>query len=393
MDYTMDRLPLYHGMPPPRYHRRCARALIPLLAWLCVALSLRYGYYGNKRLALGPNSSWMMSASSIFVEQIQVKGEAEQGVVLHGFEEKPELSLETNWSVSKNLFVDSYGRKGFAMWLNEGSRISISWNVDDGSGLRYDDVIIVLIKGEQNLEEFQRLYYTNNHSFMGASKEGGGISEYTVPDDNSYYFGLVNLTPRSVAMTMELNITSKIYDTSKANRICSTSSGPCKLDLRLLGTRYYVLTTPDGDVRLKVWNIEISFAARLIVYFFITGFVIVIVYFILKHLGACNNSQQTRQDQTITEAETEPIVARKEMPCTYGATEEDPESSLCCSSEDLYDGKICVICYDARRDCFFTPCGHCATCFTCGLRIVQEENKVCPICRRLIHKLRRLQSP
>ena len=30
--------------------------------------------------------------------------------------------------------------------------------------------------------------------------------------------------------------------------------------------------------------------------------------------------------------------------------------------------RLCVICFDAPRDCFFLPCGHCATCFTCGTR-------------------------
>ena len=40
------------------------------------------------------------------------------------------------------------------------------------------------------------------------------------------------------------------------------------------------------------------------------------------------------------------------------------------SSEDLYDGKLCVICYDEQRDCFFVPCGHCATCYVCAQRYV-----------------------
>lgn len=30
--------------------------------------------------------------------------------------------------------------------------------------------------------------------------------------------------------------------------------------------------------------------------------------------------------------------------------------------------RLCVICYDSPRDCFFLPCGHCAACFTCGTR-------------------------
>jgi len=29
---------------------------------------------------------------------------------------------------------------------------------------------------------------------------------------------------------------------------------------------------------------------------------------------------------------------------------------------------LCAICFDAPRDCFFLPCGHCVACFACGTR-------------------------
>lgn len=32
--------------------------------------------------------------------------------------------------------------------------------------------------------------------------------------------------------------------------------------------------------------------------------------------------------------------------------------------------RLCILCSDAFRDCFFLPCGHCAACFTCGTRLV-----------------------
>lgn len=30
--------------------------------------------------------------------------------------------------------------------------------------------------------------------------------------------------------------------------------------------------------------------------------------------------------------------------------------------------RLCAICFDAPRDCFFLPCGHCVACFECGTR-------------------------
>ncbi|CAL9747941.1 unnamed protein product [Musa acuminata subsp. burmannicoides] len=378
-------------MPPRRDQRHCARALLPLLAWLCgiaAALSLRYGYYGSNHLALGPNSSRMMTTSSLFVEQLQVKDEAGQGLLLYGFNDRPQLSSETNWTISSDLFVDTYSRQGFSMWLNRGSRIWMAWQVGYG-GESYADMLVVLIKGEQNLEELERY----SHDDMGNSRDGSN-REFTVAEDGMYYLGVINLSLRSITMNMNIKIASKMYDTSKATSICSTSNGECKLKLLFPNAQYYVLATSDSEVPLKVWHIQLSFVARLTSYFLVTGFLVVIVSVILKHLGACC-VEQTRRDQGVeaaaaAEAETEPIAPRKEMACGYGATEEEAESSVCCTAEDLYDGKICVICYDERRSCFFTPCGHSVACCSCAQRVIEEQNKVCPICRRLIHKWRRL---
>lgn len=33
---------------------------------------------------------------------------------------------------------------------------------------------------------------------------------------------------------------------------------------------------------------------------------------------------------------------------------------------------LCILCLDRFRDCFFLPCGHCASCFTCGGRLVSS---------------------
>lgn len=51
--------------------------------------------------------------------------------------------------------------------------------------------------------------------------------------------------------------------------------------------------------------------------------------------------------------------------------------------------RLCVICFDDTRDSFFLPCGHCATCFTCGMRIA-EESSLCPICRKKIRRVRKI---
>lgn len=62
-------------------------------------------------MVLGPSSSRLMKASSVFVDHVEVRDEDKKGVLLYGFYEKPELSFETNWSVADYMIVSSYSRK------------------------------------------------------------------------------------------------------------------------------------------------------------------------------------------------------------------------------------------------------------------------------------------
>lgn len=74
-------------------------------------MSLRYGYYGDRRMEIGPNSSRLMKASAVFVEHVEVRDVDRKGVSLYAFSEEPELSHQTNWTVSNYLIVGSYSRK------------------------------------------------------------------------------------------------------------------------------------------------------------------------------------------------------------------------------------------------------------------------------------------
>lgn len=358
---------------------------------MAFSLSFRYGYYGNYHLVLGPNSSRLMETSSIFVDQIKVRGDAEKGLSLYGFLEKPELSLETNWTASNYFFVEPYHRQGFSLWLNKGSSFKMAWKIQPSS---FKDLLVVLIKGEHNLETLMK--YPASSSTLGLVNltNGNGEAEYTVEEDDSYYLGVVNLNPQSIVLTMKVELSSKLYDTSKAKSQCSAKTGFCRLKLLFPTTQYLLVTTPN-NVDISGAYVELSFVARLVTYVVILGFVVIVIYLVLKYLGACDNRpvvEQAAAAREPSQRETDPLLPTKEVPSVYGSIEEDSDSSLCTSSNDLYDGKICVICYDEPRNCFFVPCGHCATCFDCAQRIVDGDNKVCPICRRPIHKVRRLYN-
>lgn len=48
---------------------------------------------------------------------------------------------------------------------------------------------------------------------------------------------------------------------------------------------------------------------------------------------------------------------------------------------------LCSICMDAKRDAILLDCGHRATCYSCGLRLLQTGSPSCPICRRSIRRV------
>ncbi|KAJ8539528.1 hypothetical protein K7X08_013780 [Anisodus acutangulus] len=145
-------------------------------------------------------------------------------------------------------------------------------------------------------------------------------------------------------------------------------------------------------IRIK-WEAQTSILNQLEVSL-IKGVSVIIICLILKSLGACDDESYAEERPVSREVtETDPIMPQKEVRSIYGTYEEEANSSRSSSSEDLYDGKICVICYDNPRNCFFVPCGHCATCQECAQRIVDVESRVFPVCRRPIHKVRKLIIP
>lgn len=97
---------------------------------------------------------------------------------------------------------------------------------------------------------------------------------------------------------------------------------------------------------------------------------VIIISLMLKYLKNCEINNDSMEQVRATE--TSRLLPKEEtISFTYGTCEEDLESGKCScssSSEDLYDGKICIICYDDQRNCFFVPCGHCATCYNCAQR-------------------------
>ncbi|KAK6923105.1 hypothetical protein RJ641_011409 [Dillenia turbinata] len=175
-----------------------------------------------------------------------------------------------------------------------------------------------------------------------------------------------------------------------------------RLNFHLPNPHPATLTSTFDDDPAEEWCFAVFLVVRLIAYFAVLGVLVLIISMILKYLANCEIG---RDEEEGSHSETNPLRPQKAIPVSYGTYNDlesgnssgsgsssgSSSSSNTMSSEDLYDGKICVICYDDPRDCFFVPCGHCATCYLCALRIIEEgETRVCPVCRRYIHKVRKL---
>ncbi|XP_061343286.1 E3 ubiquitin-protein ligase APD2-like isoform X2 [Gastrolobium bilobum] len=369
--------------------------LAPMTLYICGILL--YGFYGDTRLVLGPSSSRLMKASSVFVEQVEVTNEYNNGVLLYAFNKKPELSSQTNWSASKFLVVGAYSRKGISLWLNKGSTIRMRWEAPASSINQLEGIVI---KGERKFEKLKPKETFFLDAVAGRESVDGKEAEYIVEEDDGYHIGVLNMNARSIILTMNVNVSAKVYDTTKAKKMCSAANGSCRLSLLFPNTYYVILTAPKiGDD--DEWYVEVSFIARVIAYVAVLGLFMIVIFLILRCLGVRdvddhNTNVETYETSNVVAAqeitENEAMTHLKPNPMTYGTNENrDEESDVSSSSSDeLYDEKLCIICYDEQRNCFFVPCGHCATCYDCAQRIVDGESKVCPVCRRLIHKVRRL---
>lgn len=96
-------------------------------------------------------------------------------------------------------------------------------------------------------------------------------------------------------------------------------------------------------------------------------------------------SKLQNEDTVGSESERALLTPKDEDIASLGSSYDSEPNSDEEKLEDLearlYEGKaignvrssnsikqLCVICFDAPKDCFFLPCGHCAACIACSTR-------------------------
>ncbi|KAL3646355.1 hypothetical protein CASFOL_011535 [Castilleja foliolosa] len=138
-------------------------------------------------------------------------------------------------------------------------------------------------------------------------------------------------------------------------------------------------------------RVMVEFVMRYAFYAALIAIFLMVVALIVKLMWHCDGDELGESARPNERTRLLMSKGQDVVVTIYGTNENGSESDNSTSSDDWYDGKICVICYDEPRNCFFIPCGHCVACINCVHKIKNEECKSCPICRGIIDKVRKLR--
>ncbi|GAB2285732.1 hypothetical protein Dimus_020169 [Dionaea muscipula] len=372
--------------------------------WFFASMTLILGFYGPADLQLGPNCSRLITTNPIFVQSIKAQVEDQvSGPMLYGFHRTPPLDVETTWSETHSVSVLANYHQEWVYYLNPGSTLDISYDVEFPS---YAPMSLVIAQGTESLVEWVDDPSYPNTTLSWNIISGSGKIEQEITTSATYFIAVGNLNSEAVKIELNFTIKAFLYNTSRASFKCSLDDNVCSFNLFLLQENVVVLTSPGPEQAKDAdgWYVNISYGPRWTTYIVGSG---ITTLFILAVFRFCHLWQASREDRSRYEAgqeNREALLSPKDDDLSSWGSSYDSASQ---EGEDLEERiqepkkegdqvnsnrrSLCVICIDAPRDCFFLPCGHCAACFTCGSKIAEEAG-TCPICRRKMKKVRKIFS-
>ncbi|KAK9280355.1 hypothetical protein L1049_014044 [Liquidambar formosana] len=342
------------------------------------------------------------SCLSHFGSSVQEIDQSKTGPMLYGFYKPPPLDVKITWSETHDASIQASLHKEWIFFLNKGSAVDISYNVEYP---RSSPLSLVIAQSRESLVEWVDDPSYPNTTLSWNIIYGSGKIQQEIFTSSNYYIAVGNLNSEDVEVQLNFTIEAFVYNTTQAYYKCYLSNRLCSLKLFLLRANAAVLTSPGSEQGKPDdnWYLKLSYGARWITYFAGSG---VMTVLLLLAFRFCNIFHPVSGDGTGFQAgevgsERAPLLSPKDDDLSsWGSSydsishdEEDLEEWRAAGSiegKQLKEGenntrRLCVICFDAPRDCFFLPCGHCAACFTCGTRIAEEAGN-CPICRRTMKK-------
>ncbi|KAK3138233.1 hypothetical protein QOZ80_5AG0366170 [Eleusine coracana subsp. coracana] len=376
-----------------------------------VSMASMLGYYGSTEVAVGPGCSRLVQLSSVFVKDIKVSSsesdsraaqvsvatgrQVNGGPMLYGLAGPPPLDVPAEWSEDRRVFVPANFHREWVYFLNKGARIEAAYSVESATDVPYP-LCIVIAQGKESFKQWIENPAEHNTTLSWHLVKGNGTIEQTIDQSSEYYIVVNNLNGHHDTMVqLNFRIRTLVYNTTGAEYRCSLNQHVCTYSLPFFGQNVAVLSSDlkerlDSDEQ----RVNLSYEPRWIVYVVgsaILAIVLMLLYEIVSMLfDACSGGGRSSSVE-----QRMPLVTNKEddgasLGSSYDSVSNDGDGDEAeGSGEGGGDG--CVICCDARRDCFFLPCGHSTTCYACGERIVEEHGS-CPLCRRKLKKVRRIFS-
>lgn len=359
-------------------------------------MALMLGYYGPVELVVSPGCSRLVQASSFLVQDIKVRMEegsqGNDGLVLYGLAGAPPIDVPAAWSEARRVVVPANSRREWVYFLNRGSQIEVAYSVKPETELPYP-LCITIAQGKESFTQWTGKPSVHNTTLLWHLVHGTGTIKQTINFSYEYYIAVRNLNDRDTAVLLDIRIRTMFHNTTGADYICSPGHVLCTYRLPLLGQNVAVLSSglKEGLNADDEQYVKLSYEPRWIVY--VVGSAILAVALLLLYeilstlLGLCNGGSPSNADQR-----TSLLTSKEEedasLGSSYDSVSHDGEDDDV-EERDEAGRHLCVVCCDARKDCFFLPCGHSATCHSCGTRIVEEDGS-CPFCRRKLKKVRRI---
>ncbi|KAK9920421.1 hypothetical protein M0R45_028976 [Rubus argutus] len=379
--------------------------IVLLTFWFFVSMTLILGVYGSSTLELGPNTSMLLQPNPIFVQSIKVEelNISRPGPVLYGFYNIPSLDTATTWSETHSASVPADSHKEWIYYLNKGSQMSISYSVSSPS----TSVFLIIAQGKEGLAQWLEEPTYPNTTLSWNLIHGSGMIQQDISTSYGYYVSVGNLNYEDVEVQLNITVNALLYDTSEAYYKCTFTDVSCSLKILFPKGNVAVLTSPGPEQDIDNQYVKVSYGPRWATYIIGIGTMTVLMLLAFNFLNKFRcNEDGTRVQHEQFRPERAPLLSYKDDDqSSWGSSydsasndEGDLEDLVAAGSlegKSLRDGesnntrRLCAICFDAPRDCFFLPCGHCVACFECATRIA-EAAATCPICRRNIKKVRKI---
>lgn len=366
--------------------------------------------YSSEIVNMGRNFSHVYTANSLFVKRIIVTNRLQnEGPIVYGLSRTPKLDKQINWTEVYDASVQSRCHQEWGFWLNKGSQVVFKYNISDSSL----QLTLGVVQGQENMLKLACNQSLVDFASTWITAQGTGALQYKVETDEKYFFAFENVELEDVEVNVEINLHSQVHNNENYKTLCNLTSTNCAVDLDYLGSDVLLLTTPQinqGYVHahghLSVvslqeagdgsWSIDVAFEQRWFTYLIFWGAMAIVMLILLTLCRPSLAESDTSEDIALPSLETTvPLMVAQEDNDKTSKAKQSEACSVIFPDDDLNDIEdpekyLCIICFDQQRNCFFDPCGHCATCYACSMKIAKEKKAVCPLCRQPIRLVRKI---